>query len=857
MNNPLRNGAIAGLLASFAAAGWTLAKHPSNAGPEDPPIKYPIPERPALSPQDEMKTFKIEEGFRIELVAADPLVQDPIALSFDEKGRVWVVEYRGYMHDIEGLGENQPLGRIVILEDTDGDGVMDKSTVFLDKLVMPRAVMVVNGGALVAEPPNLMFCRDTNGDGVADEKTIIANNFGSKGGQPEHMANGPLWGLDNWIYSAAFPVRFKLVKGKGFIPDASRARGQWGLTQDDFGRLFYNYNSDFLRADLLPYPYMTRNPFYQTQDGTNVKVMADQSTWPSHPTPGVNRGYTAGQLRDDGTLKTCTATCGPGVYRGDLFGKDYYGDVFIPEPSGNMVKRVTLTQKNNVLTAHNAYQGKEFWTSTDERFRPVNAYTGPDGALWVVDLYRGVLQHKAFLTNYLIKNIKERHLEEGINKGRIWRIVPNTAKTPAMAKLPTDTPGLVASLASGNGWVRDTAQRLLVERGDAASIVPLKRMIHTGPMPLSRLQALWTLEGMGKLEQDVAMRSLADADPLVKASAIRLCEPFLSPAFRAEILPELAKLADDPDPAVQLQLALTTSAVPAPEAEAIAAKVLAKNIEDPLIRDAVVTGLRGRELEFITHLTSSPAFAKKTTGTSSMFSALAQCVLTERRTARMTKLLEIVTGQAGANAWRQVAMLQGMSGTTAGTKGKAGPVVKLVYLESKPQGLEALLQSPEKGVAAMAARVDARLAWPGKPGVPPPPVIIPLTPAQQKLFERGREVYAGSCIGCHQPNGLGQDGLAPPLVDSEWVLGPPSRNIRIVLQGVSGPITVNGTHHALEMPGLAQTYSDEDIASVLTYVRREWEHNAAPVTPEQVITVRNETAGRLEPWTAKELSQVK
>jgi hypothetical protein len=167
------------------------------------------------------------------------------------------------------------------------------------------------------------------------------------------------------------------------------------LSQDDFGRLYYNYNSDLLRGDLVGAQYMARNAGFVPTTGVNVKLMTDQQVWPAHPTPGVSRGYSAGTLRNDGTLKTVTATCGAGVYRGDLFGEAYRGNVFIPEPSGNLIKRVILDEKNGVVASRNAYEGREFWTSTDERFRPVNCYTGPDGALYVVDLYRGVLQHKA------------------------------------------------------------------------------------------------------------------------------------------------------------------------------------------------------------------------------------------------------------------------------------------------------------------------------------------------------------------------------------------------------------------------------------------------------------------------------
>src|SRR6185436_15999300 len=175
------------------------AKNLKNPGPEDAPIRFPLPIVDAKSPRDELKTFKIADGFEIRLVAAEPMVEDPIALSFDAEGRIYVVEMRGYMHDIEGKGEDQPLGRIKLLADTDGDGEIDKSSIFLDGLFMPRGVMVWKDGIIVAEPPNLFFVRDSNGDGVGDERTVIAGNYGTRGGQPEHMANCPIFSIDNWI----------------------------------------------------------------------------------------------------------------------------------------------------------------------------------------------------------------------------------------------------------------------------------------------------------------------------------------------------------------------------------------------------------------------------------------------------------------------------------------------------------------------------------------------------------------------------------------------------------------------------------------------------------------------------------
>ena len=297
--------------ASPATNPGSFKGHPTNAGPVDAPILFDLPPPKPLDVQAALKTFALPEGLVIEPVASEPMVEDPIAISFDELGRMYVVEMRSYMQDADGNRENEPIGRIKRLTDSDGDGRMDKAEVFLDGLVMPRAVLALRGGVLVGEPPELAFWEDTDNDGKADRKTIVASDYGRRGGQPEHMANTPIVSLDNWIYSSTHAARFRVVRGK-WISEPTRNRGQWGLSQDDVGRFFFSTNSDVARADPLPGQYFSRNPYYRSTASQNVALMESQEVWPSHPTPGVNRGYTKDQLREDGTLRTATAAGGSG-----------------------------------------------------------------------------------------------------------------------------------------------------------------------------------------------------------------------------------------------------------------------------------------------------------------------------------------------------------------------------------------------------------------------------------------------------------------------------------------------------------------------------------------------------------------
>ncbi|MEI6873280.1 MAG: c-type cytochrome, partial [Verrucomicrobiota bacterium] len=578
-----------------------------------------------------------------------------------------------------------------------------------------------------------------------------------------------------------------------FIAEATGQRGQWGLTQDNFGRIYFNSNSDFLRTNPLPESLASRNPNFPSTAGLGFQVLKDQTTWPGHPTPGVNRGYDLKTLREDGSLAASTATCGPAIYRGSLFPREYRGNAFIPEPAGNLVKRVLLSEKDGVVTGDNASTTTEFWTSTDERFRPVNAFSGPDGALYVVDQYRGVIQHKHFLTHYLVANIKERNLETPFDMGRIWRIVPDKAKA-ASTKIPSESSLLVKLLGNENGWVRDTAQRLLVERKDASVTPQLQSMATKAKNPLAKIHALWTLEGTASVTPEVISACLKDKDPKVRATSIYLTS-------RAQ-LSELATLVEDPSVDVQIALAFQLSAFP--ETQKAALELAVKAGTHPLVRDAFLSGLRGRELETLQALIES----RGASSPPAVVEALAQAVMAERRKERVAALISLL-GRQPAKSPLQKAILSGAAGKAVATKNSSA--VKLLYLESAPPELEQLALSLDAGSQPLLKALDSRLAWPNKPGVPPPPVVKPLTQGELALFETGKGVYASLCAGCHQPNGTGMQGLAPALMDSEWVLAAPEIAARILLHGLAGPIKVGSVSWNLEMPPLGAALTDEQI----------------------------------------------
>ncbi|MBK8092191.1 MAG: c-type cytochrome [Verrucomicrobiaceae bacterium] len=795
-------------LLCLTLAPQVSAVHSKNAGPEKVELKHKLPPPLPLSPEQEAKTFKLEKGFRIENVASEPLIETPIAMSWDDQGRLYVCEMRGYMHDLNGAGEKEPTGRVSLLEDTDGDGRMDKATAFLDHIVMPRAVMAVNGGALIAVPPNLFFCKDTSGDGVADVKEVITSDFGSLGGQPEHMANSPLWAMDNSIWCAGYSSRFKLRSGV-WQKDVGLGRGQWGLCQDDHGRLYFNYNSDMLRADLLPADAFARNPLLRNATSINSKLASDQTLYPAHPTPGVNRGYDAKTLRPDGTLQKPTGTCGALVYRGHAFPPAYRGNAFVPEPCANLVKRFTMSETDGSLKATNTAKNSEFLTSTDERFRPVNAYNGPDGALYIVDMYRGIVQHQSFLTHYLIANIQARKLETPFNQGRIWRIVPEGAQ-PQPVKVSKD-PKL---LTHASGWVRDTAQRLIVESGDASAIPALKELLQN-ENALTREHALWTLDGLAAITPDIIKAALVDQSEHVRAAAVRV-------APRDFVF----DLSAEKHPLVLAHLAIKTLN------DAALAPLMATYGKNTLIREAALTGLRGKEAAFAKILAQTPS-----EGSKAVIGALAELIALAGKAGPIAEMLDL----AAASPENRDSILKGLAKTDSKSK-----TVKLVWLDKEPEHLKKL---------KISSSLENRLVWPGKPGAPTPPVIKPLTTEQIALFEKGKTIYATLCAACHQPHGFGLDGLAPPLVDSEWVLGKPEVLARIVMHGLAGPVKVSGRTYNLAMPPLPQL-TDEDISGVLTYIRREWEHTASAVETKNITKIRTENQGRTMMWTEEELKNL-
>ena len=384
----------------------------------------------------------------------------------------------------------------MVLEDTDHDGVMDKRTVFADGLILARAMKVLEHGVLVGEPPNLWLMRDTNGDLRADTRGARDQPVRSSRRTGRGKRQRSLLGLDNWIYTPTVDIYLRL-KGDKFEVRDTLVRGEWGVTHDDAGRIFRNTNEEALHVDLVPTPYYARNPNLARTRGS-YEELGDESidvVWPIRPNPGTNRAYQKGIDRLDGTLAKFTAVCAPLIYRGDRLPAELNGDAFVAEPAANVVSRIVLTMTRR-MRARKAYERGEFLASTDERFRPVYLSNAPDGTLYIVDMYRGVIQQRADVTQYLRDHIVKHGLERPTGLGRIYRVMHETTTRDTTPAGFQTSAGLVAALSHPNGWRRDTAQQLLVERRDTTVVPDLTRLAASAPDWRTRLHALWALDGM-------------------------------------------------------------------------------------------------------------------------------------------------------------------------------------------------------------------------------------------------------------------------------------------------------------------------------------------------------------------------
>lgn len=484
-----------------------------------PPIPHDqIPPAPFLEAEQSMETFKVAEGFEVQLVAAEPLVDMPVAMKFDADGSLWVVEMVGYMLDLDATDEDKPMGQIAVLEDTDGDGKMDKRTVFLDNILLPRTVALYEDGILYADQEQLYFVER---DGLTSGTSRVVDANYAEGGNVEHKPNGLMRGLDNWLYNAKSEYRYRR-DGDDWIKEKTAFRGQWGITQDNYGRLFHNSNSTLAVGEFLPPNLLRANPHAALKGLKQRSTIGNNRIHPIRINPGVNRAYITTENGYDkntidpetGKLRTPTAAAGLEMYRGHQFPAEFADTLFITAPCANLVAALKIGEKGERIIASNPFGDRDVWASTDERFRPVAAANAPDGTLYVADFSHGIIQHKTYLTSYLRDQYETRGLDKPAHgPGRIYRLVHKDSPVPNVPNLREMTDAqLVDALRSSNGWTRDTAQRLLIERRSTELDALRTVATDSDAADYSRMHALYTLEGLDVVEPDLLSQIISAND---------------------------------------------------------------------------------------------------------------------------------------------------------------------------------------------------------------------------------------------------------------------------------------------------------------------------------------------------------
>ncbi len=528
---------------------------------------------PFLSVEESLESFRLPPGYRLEPVLSEPVIAEPVAAAFDGNGRLYVVEMRTYMQDADATGEDEPRSRASLHEDTNGDGVFDRHVVFADGLLLPRMVLPLDDRVLIGETHTLDIhaYRDTNGDGVADEKTLWYEG-GPRGGNMEHQPSGLIWAMDNWIYTTynAYRLRHR-PDGLALKEPTAPNGGQWGLCQDDHGKPW------FVNAGGERGPLNFQQPIVYGAFNVGDQFPADyREVFPLVGLPDV-QGGTLRFRPEDGTLNHFTATCGQEIFRGDRLPEDLRGDLLFSEPVGRLVRRSKIEVRDGITYLENAHPGSEFLRSTDPNFRAVNMLNGPDGCLYIVDMHRGIIQQGNWTKpgSYLRGVIDEYGFAKNVGRGRIYRLVHDDHERDATPpRLLDEAPEtLVAHLAHPNGWWRDTAQKLLVLRGDPAAVAPLEALARSAGDSPARRHAIWTLEGLGALEPGLVRELLQDEDAGVRRAAMRAGET-LHKAGEEGLGEVFLAMAADPDPEVAIQALLTTRLLGIPGAAELAVEAM-------------------------------------------------------------------------------------------------------------------------------------------------------------------------------------------------------------------------------------------------------------------------------------------
>ncbi len=570
-----------------------LASLPGVAARAEDPFRFVPAVLPPKTPDQSRDCLQVREGFCVELAVAEPDVIDPIAIDWGPDGKLWVVEMGGYPL---GGDRDGPGGRVRVLEDTDGDGRYDRSQVFLDGLAFPTGLLVWGKGVLITCAPDIIFAADTNGDGSADQRRVVLT--GLVEGNPQHNVNGLVRGLDNWIHAANGDNGGVLQSPKSagrvdlhardfrFDPERGSCETQSGMSQfslcrDDWGNWFGGNNLRPLWHRVLDDHYLRRNRFLAPP--SPCVDLAD----PELGTRVFVRSQQVPRFNEPWTFNLITAGCGATIYRDDLWGPAFSHSWFVCEPAHNLVHHEMLRSNGVTFSSHRPPEEREseFLASSDIWFRPVQARTGPDGALWIVDMYRLVIEHPDYIPAHWMDRLD---LRAGSDRGRIYRVYPaGTAPRKPVSMAGMSTAELVAVLCSPNGPRRDMAQQLLAAGSDPAAVAPLQGLVRRADHAKSRLSALCTLDALSAIDASLVCRAMNDQHPDVRRHAVRLSERLLNddPTVQAAVLARVA----DANPRVRMQVAYSLGEWRDARASRALAQLAACDADDPFVEAAITS----------------------------------------------------------------------------------------------------------------------------------------------------------------------------------------------------------------------------------------------------------------------------
>ena len=656
--------------------------------------------RQPLEPEQALRSFEVPAGFEMQLVASEPNVIEPIVISYDENGKLYVAEFLKF--PAHGGKSDGPDGRIRLLQDLDENGFYETSSVFADGFAWPTGICQWKGGVFVISAPDLWYLKDSDGDGQADVRQKILTGFGFT--TEEGTANNLIWGLDHWIYGAgsnsggeirpadqpsAPPIsirghdfRFHPATGRF---EAISGSEQFGNAFDDWGNRFICQNSKPAVHVVLPARYLARNPYLPVASVRNEIWKGDQVYRISPPEnwrvartglrKSQDRKWAASYVEHD----VFTACTGVTIYRCDQFPASFCGNLFVGDVQSNLVHRRILQPAGPTFVSLRADEKTEFVRSTDNWFRPVNLCNGPEGTLQIVDMYREVIETPDSLPEEILASL---NLANGHDRGRIYRLAPIGFKAPKLPRLGSASVAqLVQELSSPNGWRRETASRLIDERQDPASAQLLRQLLRETNSELAQLHALYGLMGLEALHAEDLLLALASSSAGLREHAVQLAEPILdagSKNHRIEsantvaksqggtgelLLNEVISMANDPSPRVRFQVALTLGEIDDPRAGVALANIARRDADDTWIRTAVLSSSLKHAAGMLESLIADAGFVKTTSGPE-ILKQLSVVVGGRNRPEEIKKILSLVEREAtefpGLGQWIVLGLGEGL-----------------------------------------------------------------------------------------------------------------------------------------------------------------------------------------------------